>query len=553
MRHSIITILFISMVLVVVGCSGDDDPASPPAANNIGAEGGTVTGDEGMVELVFPAGAVDETIEVSISPVASAPDDPGMILGRAYDFEPDGVQFLVPVTMTIHYQDAEVPAGVDENDLLLCKAEGGSWQAIAGSAVSGGDNTVSAAVMSFSSYAPGLPSAATVGQISITPEEITMPSFGTVTFEALVTDLENTAATWSITEGEIGGRVRGNGIYNAPGGGGEFHLRVTSVENPALFAEAEITVATDWECPEVPPEPAYELVWAHHVPDIFTRHIYGITWHQGNLWVGGQAHLEHWTDGGVHLGWTGRGVDGPWPFDETYTGYHAGASETDVPAPADDDGQFTDVLGMACDANGNVYACDFGNSRVTKMSSGGAYMTQWDFDRPMTIGVSPDHNVYVVGHIPSHANELGRYTTQGEWVESITTLEEGVDLERFKLLGFDQVGEIFLFFEYEERIVARMDKEHQYLGSSLREGEGVCESEGAFTVDADGNIYTADPLSGLFKKFNPDGWLMATWPQTGPGYEESPGIGGMTVDDYGNVYATDWVNGRILKFRPVSP
>jgi hypothetical protein len=406
--------------------------------------------------------------------------------------------------------------------------------------------------MSFSSYGPGRPDTGGEGQITVSPAEITLPIYGAWTFDLTIEDLENEAVTWSITEGIIGGRVRGHGVYNAPGGGGVFHIRATSLENPAIYGEAEVTVSTEWECPEEPPEPGYELVWARTVPEIFTRGIYGIAWHEGILWVGGQAHMEHWTDQGVHLGWVGRGVDGPWPFEETYTGYHAGASETDVPAPGNEEGQFTDIQGVACDVNGNVYACGFGDDRVHKMSIGGTYLSEWEFNQPHTIAVSPDQYIYVAPHQPWN-DSLMRFNQNGDLIDTITTLEEGLDLAQFSLLGIDDVGEIFLFFPHDEVILSRLSSSHEYLGSALREGDEICESLSAVTVDSEGNVYTADIYgTGLFKKFDRNGWLLATWPMNGPGYEETPrGIGGMTVDSYGNVYATDNINGMILKFQQI--
>lgn len=544
--------LMVCLIILGLGCGSDDDPASPAGGTNIGPDGGSLTLADGLVELVFPAGALDESIEVTVTSTSSVPNDPGMILARAYDFAPDGVQFEDPVALTIHYTDSQVPAHIDEADLKLCKVLNGSWGVVPGSTVNAEENTVTGSVMSFSSYGPGLPGAGTEGQITITPAEITLPVYGAWTFDLMVDGLEDEAVTWSITEGIIGGRVRGHGVYNAPGGGGVFHIRATSQTNPAIFGEAEVTVSTNWECPEEPPEPTYELVWARTIPDIFTRWIYGIAWHEGILWVGGQSHLEHWTDQGVHLGWVGRGVDGPWPFEETYTGYHAGASETDVPAPGNEEGQFTDIQGVACDATGNVYACGFGDDRVHKMSINGAYLSEWEFNQPHTIAVSPDQYIYVAPHRPWN-DSLMRFNQNGDLVDTITNLEEGLDLYQFSLLGIDDVGEIFLFFPHDEVILSRLSSSHEYLGSALREGEEICESLSAVTVDSEGNVYTADIYgTGLFKKFDRNGWLLATWPMSGPGYEETPrGIGGMTVDSYGNVYVTDNINGMILKFQQI--
>lgn len=538
-------------VLTLLTACGGDDPSSPPAGTTIGPQGGTVNSADGRVELVFPAGAVGADLEVRVSAAVAPPANAGVILARAYDFSPDGAVFLQPVTLKIHYEDAQIPAAVAENDLGLCRAAGGSWQRVAGSTVDVDGNTVSAGVMGFSSYAPGAPTG-DGAQIVVSPGSITMPVYGTLTFTATVEGLEDETVTWSVVEGLPGGRVRGEGIYCAPGGGGVFHVRASSTADPDIYGEAEVTVATEWECPEVPPEPAYELVWARAVPDIFNRHIYGIAWHQGQLWVGGEAHLQHWSDQGTHLGWSGRGVDGPWPFEHTFTGYHTGASSADVPQPWEEDGEFGDVYGVACDVYGNVYACDSDNRRITKLSPGGTYLADWDVDSPLNVAVSPSSVVYVENHVPAAPDELLSFTLFGLAIGTDTELEPGIELGTFGLMGFDDDGGIYLSFPYEHRVVARLDPEHRYLGSAVRQGNDACEAEWALAVDDDGNIFVADTSSRMFKKFDRDGWLLAAWPLSGPGYEQARSIGGMAVDEDGNVYATDWTNGMILKFRPGS-
>jgi len=542
-------------ILLLTGCGGDGDPTHPPAGTSIGPDGGTVSADAGRVTLAFPAGAVDDEIDVGVEPASSPPADAGMILARAYDLSPDGAQFQQPVTLTIRYEDDQVPVGVVEEDLRLCKAVGAAWQTVPGSVVDTGANTVSAELTGFSMYGPGSPGGSGEAQITLAPSEITMPVFGTLTFDVTIEGLEDETVTWSVVEGITGGQVRGYGIYNAPAGGGVFHVRATSVENPSVFGEAEVTVATNWGCPEEPPEPAYELVWIVEVPSIFQELIYGIAWHENQLWVAGMGCIMHWTDTGQYLGWSGLGAkpdpDGP-GIVHTYVGYHTGADENDSPHPWLLDGAFSwGLAGVACDAVGNVYVCDYDYSRVQKMSPGGTLMDIWEVDDPLSVAVSPEHSIYVVDHVPAGIDNLLRYTQAGVHVDTINSFGEGCDLTYFHLMGFDQGGEIFLSSRFDGRAVARLDPEHEYLGSSVRYGDGMCEARGAMTVDAEGDIYTVSSTHPfLFKKFDRDGWLLAAWPTSGPGYEDPRGIGGMTVDGYGNVYATDWTNGMILKFQP---
>ncbi len=120
------------------GCG--DDPASPPTDDTpeiteIGPAGGTATDAEGHVELAFPASAVASTVNIWIGPAIAPPQDTGMIPARAYDFGPDGTQFAQPVALKITYQETQIPTGVSEDELRLCKVVGDGWEIVPGSTV----------------------------------------------------------------------------------------------------------------------------------------------------------------------------------------------------------------------------------------------------------------------------------------------------------------------------------------------------------------------------------------------------------------------------------
>ncbi len=166
----------------------------------------------------------------------------------------------------------------------------GCWDGAdnAGSAVDVDGNTVNGSVMSFSSYGPGRPSTEDEGQITISPAEITVPVYGAWTFDLTVEGLENEAVTWSITEGIIGGRVRGPVSTMLPAAAGSSTYEPLSLANPAIYGEAEVTLSTDWECPEEPPEPGYELVWARTDCPKFSR--------AGSMVLPGRREHSGWVD-----------------------------------------------------------------------------------------------------------------------------------------------------------------------------------------------------------------------------------------------------------------
>lgn len=83
---------------IISGGSGD---------YTIGPDGGTITTDDGILTVDFPAGAVAEETDISITSVGRfdpirISDGPGLGNTLAeYDFEPDGLIFNQPVTVTM--------------------------------------------------------------------------------------------------------------------------------------------------------------------------------------------------------------------------------------------------------------------------------------------------------------------------------------------------------------------------------------------------------------------------------------------------------------------
>jgi hypothetical protein len=128
------------------------------AANVVGPAGGTLVFLGGAVKLTFPAGAVaaPTTIDVQATTFA-APRFPAPVPGTAYAFSPDGIVFAQPVTLTLRYDDAQLPAATDAQTMRIGKSSADGWTSFA-STVDAGAHTVSADIGGFSSYGviPGL-------------------------------------------------------------------------------------------------------------------------------------------------------------------------------------------------------------------------------------------------------------------------------------------------------------------------------------------------------------------------------------------------------------
>ncbi|MBM4116641.1 hypothetical protein FJ251_02720 [bacterium] len=142
--------------LGTIGCSGSD-PSGPgddgtPDGTVVGPAGGTFGFAAGAVTLSVPAGALAADTEISVSARSSHPASDAYAPGTCFEFAPDGLSFAAPVTLTIAYDEATLPAGVGESSLELCEIVGDEWAVVPGYSVDTTANTLSAPIDGFSGY-----------------------------------------------------------------------------------------------------------------------------------------------------------------------------------------------------------------------------------------------------------------------------------------------------------------------------------------------------------------------------------------------------------------
>jgi len=141
------------------GDGGGDGPVGappPPPGTLIGPAGGTVLGPNGA-KVVIPAGALATETRINIEEItAGAPPLPTGVaaFGKMFAFTPHGTTFAVPVSMTVPFDPALVPAGVTPA-LYKTNAAMTAFEPIAGGTVTG--DTVTAPVTSFSDGVDGTP------------------------------------------------------------------------------------------------------------------------------------------------------------------------------------------------------------------------------------------------------------------------------------------------------------------------------------------------------------------------------------------------------------
>ena len=148
---------FIALTLAVSGCGGGGGGGggTPPAGTVVGAAGGTVVGPNGA-KVVIPAGALatDTTINIAQITTSTAVLPVGFsVSGQTFAFTPHGTTFAVPVTITLPFNPALVPAGTTPQ-FYKTNAQF-QWEQIT-NAIFGAD-TATAQVTSFSDLAVVIP------------------------------------------------------------------------------------------------------------------------------------------------------------------------------------------------------------------------------------------------------------------------------------------------------------------------------------------------------------------------------------------------------------
>jgi uncharacterized protein YjdB len=96
--------------------------ATPSSLGEVSSSGGQLRTPDGDVILDFPAGAVSSPITVSVAPTTTGQADAFALPGAVFQFTPSPTTFDAPVRLTMRYDPAAIPVGVDVRDLQLGRA-----------------------------------------------------------------------------------------------------------------------------------------------------------------------------------------------------------------------------------------------------------------------------------------------------------------------------------------------------------------------------------------------------------------------------------------------
>lgn len=234
----------ISWALVIAGLllgCGEDLPTTP-APNTVGPEGGVVTDAGGRVSVRIPVGAVRGPLTVTVAPATRFPANVRVVPGAVYELGPPDARFARPVELTIGYDAADVPPGIEAGELRLYTEQGDGWAVVpdvsrrypvqrraglaaaAGREVSsGGDTAVAGLIDGFGLFGVlGVP----VASVTVSAHKIDVVQGDTVRLGAVAKDAEGSV---------LGGRpIRWRSVDTT----------VASVDTEGLVTAARIGGAT---------------------------------------------------------------------------------------------------------------------------------------------------------------------------------------------------------------------------------------------------------------------------------------------------------------------
>ncbi len=181
-------------------------PTGVKTSKLIPASGGSITSDDGKIELSFPNGALSSDDTISIQPITN--NCPGGT-GSAYRLEPEGLKFSQPVTIKFHYDDSTLQSTLSQFMLIAFQDSSGLWRVLDNGNNDTVQHVISGNITHFSDWTQ-------VEEVAITPENATLKVGNDITLSIINT---NVADLGLDPEGKKGyALLKGNGATWAVNG-----------------------------------------------------------------------------------------------------------------------------------------------------------------------------------------------------------------------------------------------------------------------------------------------------------------------------------------------
>ena len=126
------------------------EPFGEKFSKEIGPAGGHLVSSDKSIELHIPEGALSKNTTISIQAAKNNSFDG---VGSAFQLEPSGIHFNVPVRLTLHYQTKQLNGSSPELLAIVFQDEKGSWFSIGEFKIDTVAKTVTGNITHFSDWA----------------------------------------------------------------------------------------------------------------------------------------------------------------------------------------------------------------------------------------------------------------------------------------------------------------------------------------------------------------------------------------------------------------
>ena len=212
-------------------------------------------------------------------------------------------------------------------------------------------------------------------------------------------------------------------------------------------------------------------------------------------------------------------------------------------------GLFDNIMDLAVDGKGNIYAVDMANNRVQKFDSRGRYLLSWgrrgklpgEFNEPRGIAVDRRGYVYVVD---TWNHRVQKFSPEGRFIGAWTS-PRGLYGPRGIAVG----GKLVYVADSGNGRIEVFDTKGRHRASWGRKGAGPGEftEPVGIAVDKKGFVYIVDSANNRIQKLDSGGKFLNSW--NVEGWSESHlKEAYIECDDAGSLYIADPLSGSVIKY-----